>query len=274
MADLAQLDLRAQGEELKLRALLEDLISYHKGVYPGHRLAIAVWFGKSPKDGAHNVLELFSGLRMSGIALSERQSLAWKTGSNEPPFVNIHATSVQYFTEQLASNPPSLEKYFDNFEVLYFDKRALNDEITKAFHIITEPSGLVKGWYVRTDDYAKTGTIGELLASWGPTRPHIGLLKTDESPDFEFRRGVLHIEVEQRWVPLAPGSLQNYQFNRDLQDGNPGYFLFEGGSLYLILKFEVVSAPEYSGRVLEKLRNDRYVEVYLRAVHSPERPKA
>lgn len=272
MADLAQLDLRAKGEELKLRALLEDMVSYHKGVHPGHQLALAIWFEKSPKNEVHNVLELITGPPMNEMFLSERQPLAWKTGSNEPPFVDIDITSVEYFTEQLTSNPPALGKYFDNFEVLYFDKEALNDEIVKAFRIVTEPSGLVKGWYVSAEQCVKSGTIGELLASWGHMKPHIGLLKTDESSDFEYRRGLLHVQVEQRWLPLTPGGLQNHKFDRDLRDGRPGYFLFEGGALYFILKFEVVTVSEYSGRVLEKLRDDRYVEVYLRAVHSPERP--
>jgi hypothetical protein len=272
MADLAQLNLRTQGEELKLRSLLEDLISYHKGVYPGRPLALVIWFGKSPRSNVHNLLELFSGLRMDRIVLSERQSLSWKTGLNEPPFVDIYATSVEHFTEQLASNAPALATYFDRFEVLYFDKWALNDEIIKAFRIITDPPGLVKGWYVSAEQHGRCATIGELLALWGNMKPHIGLLRTEESSDFEFRRGVLHVEVEQRWLPLAPGGLQNYKFDSDLQDGRPGYFLFEGGACYFILKFEVVTAPDYSGRVLEKLRNDRYVEVYLRAVHSPERP--
>src|SRR5438445_707411 len=43
MANLAQFDLRTKGREARVRALLEDLTDYHKGIYPHNRLALAVW---------------------------------------------------------------------------------------------------------------------------------------------------------------------------------------------------------------------------------------
>ena len=274
MADLAQLDLGARGGEARLRALLEDLIEYHKGVYPHNRLALAVWFGKSPKNPEHNLLELFSGLPMNKIAGPTRVSLLWKTGSKEGPFVDIYATSVNYFVEQISSNPRALSHFFERFEVLYFDKQLLNDQVFQVFNVVTEPPGLMKGWYVTSDEYAKSKTVRNLLASHGHIRPEIGLVKIEESPDFENCRGLLHAEVNQRWLPLSPGGLSAYSFFNDLQDGRPGYFLVQGGSLYRLVKLEVKTAPEYSMRVLEKLRDDRYPEVYLRAVHPPEQAAA
>ncbi len=274
MADLAQLDLAARGGEARLRALLEDTVEYHKGIYPGNPLALAVWFGKSPRDPEHNLLELFSGFPMNNIAGPTRVPLLWKTGSMEAPFVVIYATSVDYFVEQLSSNARALSHFFERFEVLYFEKRLLNERVLQAFNVITEPPGLSKGWYVSSEEYAKLKTVRNLLSSHGHMRPEIGLVKIEESPDFENCRGLLHAEVSQKWLPLSPGGLSPYMFFNDLQDGRPGYFLFEGGSVYRLVKFEVRTAPEYSSRVLEKPRDDRYPEVYLRAVHPPEQAAA
>jgi hypothetical protein len=72
-----------------------------------------------------------------------------------------------------------------------------------------------------------------------------------------------NVEVEQGWLPLSPEGVRNYQFYTDTQADRTGYFLFEGGALYRIVKFEVKKAPEYSRYVLEKPRDDRYPEVFL-----------
>ncbi len=275
MADLAQLDLKARGGEARLRALLEDLINYYKGrIYPGYQLALVAWFGKSAGKPEHNLLALFTGPPMNKIAFSQRQSLLWKTGSEQPPFANIYATSVDYFTEQLRVNAAELRQYFDSFEVLYFDKQALNADILAAFKVITEPSGLMKGWYVGEDEYREWRAGRYDLRTRQRARAEIGLVKTEESRDFEYCRGLIHVEVNQRWLPLSSGALGTHSFFNDLENGHPGYFIFEGGSLYRLLKIEVKTCPEYSGRVLEKLRDDRYPEVYLRAVHPPERAAA
>ncbi len=74
MGDLAQLDLRAKGGEARIRALLEDLIGYYKGGYPGYQLALAVWFKRSPESDEQNLLALFTGPPMKTV-LSQRQSL-------------------------------------------------------------------------------------------------------------------------------------------------------------------------------------------------------
>ncbi|MGH9677187.1 MAG: hypothetical protein ACRD36_08805, partial [Candidatus Acidiferrum sp.] len=77
MANIAQLDLSAKSGELRLRALLEDMVEYHKGVYPENKLVLAVWFGKGRPGGENNLLELFNGLQKSEI-VHGRYSLLWK----------------------------------------------------------------------------------------------------------------------------------------------------------------------------------------------------
>jgi len=273
MADLAQLDLATKGAEVRLRALLEDVVEHHQGVYPQFKLALAVWFGRSPGNSYQNVLELFTIPQMNEVARS-RFSLLWKTGSDGPPFVEIYATSVDYFSKQLSSNPHDLSPFFERAEVLYFDKQFLDQRILHAFNVITEPPGLLKGWYLDQDQVSKAKTLRELLSSYDHLRPQIGLVKVDESPDFENCRGLVHVEVNQRWVPLSPEALKVHTFFNDLQDGRAGYFLFQGGSLYRLLKFEVKTAPEYSTRVLEQPRDARYPEVYLRAVRPAEQSAA
>ena|SRR5579863_5762449 len=273
MADLAQLDLRPKGNEARIRALLEDLAEYHMGIYPQNRLALAVWFAKSPESEEYNVLELFSGLPKHGIVHS-RFPLLWKTASEGPPFVNVSATSVDDFSKLLKANPGEVDRYRDRYEVLYFDKRALPQDVLEAFQIITEPPGLLKGWYVPASEYAKSENIQTLLSIFGGVGPEIGLVKTEESPDFEYCRGLLHVEITPKWLPLSAESIRAYSFYNDQQSGQPVYFLFEGGSLYLALKFEVKTAPEYASRLLGKTRDDRYPQVYLRAVRPPAQPAA
>jgi hypothetical protein len=68
--------------------------------------------------------------------------------------------------------------------------------------------------------------------------------------------------------------MQSSGFYSDWLNGQPCYLLAEGGALYLIDKFEVIYNPDYASLVLEKRPDDRYLEVYLRAVHPPEQPAA
>jgi hypothetical protein len=273
MADLAQLDLRARGAEARVRALLEDLAEYHKGIYPAHRLALAVWYAKSANAQEQHLLELFTGLPGRRIAESQF-SLLWKAGSEGPPYVKLSATSVDHFSELLRGDPERAASFRDKHEVLYFDKNLLSREILEEFHILTEPPGLMKGWYISANEYAKSNSIQQLMSAHGHARPEIGLVKTEESADFENSRGLLHVEITQRWLPLSPDGIRSYTFYNDQQAGQPVYFLFEGGALYHVLRFEVKTDPEYANRLLGKTRDDRYPEVYLRAVHQPARPAA
>ncbi|HMD38433.1 MAG TPA: hypothetical protein VKH15_04080 [Candidatus Acidoferrum sp.] len=271
MANLAQLNLRSKGDEGMLRALLEDLIEHFKSVYPSpplhFPLALAVWFSKNPQSPEQSILALFEGTGKDGFVELKNLSLLWKTGRSEPPFANVYSTSVEYFARVLVQEPETLKNYIDNSEVLFFDKKFLPKPVLDAFGILTEPAGLLKGWYVSAFDYEKENTTGRLLSSRGNIRPEVGLVKTQESDDFEHCRGLLHVEVSQRWLPLSPGGITSYSYYSDFRNDQPGYFIFEGGSLYKILKFEVKTEPNYATLVLEAPRDGRYPEVYLRAVH-------
>ncbi len=205
---------------------------------------------------------------MNQVAVEKPQPLVWKTNLEGGPFVRIHWTSVEHFA-QLLKDPVSVRKYVENSDVLTFGKASLPEEILRVFGVVTEPSGLIKGWYLSADQYDRSQTVRSMLVARSRVRPEVGLVKTEESPDFENCRGIIHLEFSQRWLPVSLGGLTAYTFYNDFQDGRPGYFLFQGGSIYRLIKFEVKTAPEYSARLLEKLRDDRYTEVYLRAVHPP-----
>lgn len=281
MVDLAQLDLRAKGGEARIRALLEDLIGHYRGLYPGYQLALAVWFKKSLESDEQNVLALFNGPPIKPLlsallttGVSRRQSLLWKSGSEDPPYVNVYADSVDHFSQQLASNRDALAHFLETPEVLFFDKERLTPEIIQVFNVVTEPPGLSKGWYVGFDPNINSQKVRSLLASRTHTRPEIGIVKTWESPDFETCRALVHVEINQRWLPSSPGGIVLFSYYADWEDGHPGYFLLQGGALYQILKFEFKYAPDYAGLVLEKLRDDRYPEVYLRAVLPPKKSAA
>ena len=275
MGDLAQLNLRSKSWELRPRALLEDWIEYHRtssiSVQSGRPLALAVWFEKSPGSDEQNLLELYAGPPIRQRVMESRFPLELDPTSQGPPFINISATTVEYFTQQLEADRPSLEKYPDRCEVLFFDKSKLNDAILAAFRIVTEPSGLLKGWYAGPSQLAEIKEGRLTVPTLQQSKPSIGLVKTYESPDFEHCRGLVHVEVNQTWIPLSSEALPNYNFYADVQGQQPGQFIFQGGSHYRILRFEVKTCPDYSALVLEKLRHDRYPEVYLRAVHPPER---
>lgn len=282
MGNVAQLDLTSKGGEARVRALLKDVANYHTGIYPQNRLALAIWFQKSPENPEQHMLELFGGIGQGpylgppGRIAETRFSLRWQQGSNEPPFVNLRATSVDYFTQLLRDHADQVRPFFDKCEVLYFDKDLLNSQVIEAYRIVTEPPGLIKGWYIPQGEYDELKTIQRMLSAWGHTRPQVGLVKTEESADFEYCRGLLHVEIDQKWLPLSSDGIRPYNYWIDKVAGRPVYFLLEGGALYEVVRFEVKFAPGYSEqfKLLRKTPDDRYPEVYLRAVHSPAKPAA
>jgi hypothetical protein len=278
MSNLASLDMRARGGEARLRALLEDLVQYYVGVYPQNPLALVVWFKKAPERPEQNLLALFAGRLRDEITVTPRQSLAWKTGVEGPPYLEVHASSVEHFSQRLASEPSVLSKYQDHAEVLFFDRQQLNNEITQFFNIVTTPPGLIRCWYIDADTYAKYQRRELTLRSQMAWRPNLGIVKTEESPDFTFAKGIPHLEFSQRWLPLSLDAVKNYAWYSDWQShpDRRTYFVAEGESLYQILRFEVKTAPDYADKfqLLEKLPDDRYPEVYLRAVPPTERATA
>ncbi len=245
-------------------------------------MALAVWYGKSPSKPEHDVLALFAHHPGDGITPYEQKfPLRWLSGSTDPPFVNIWTTSVRYFQTMIRSEPAAAEKYRLDSEILYFDKKLLSEEILQFFDVITEASGLVKGWYLAPVKWQLVIAGSRSLESWYKAKHEIGIVKVWEADDFQHCRALVHVEVNQKWLPLSQGALTTYTFYHDLQAQQPGKFLFEGGSLYDLLKIEVRTDHEYSSKVRETLGDssfalpdDRYVEVYLRAEHPPKQPAA
>jgi hypothetical protein len=231
-------------------------------------MALAVWFDISPDGDDQFLLELMTGAPFDTDA-QDRLPLLWQTGSEGSPYARVRVTSVDHFTSLLRTDPDQVAPYRRSYEVLYFDKKLLTPEVIEFFKIITEPPGLVKGWYLSESQYQMSNNIQGLLTRLGSARPEVGLVKTDESSDFANCRGLLHVEVSGKWLPLSPEGIRSYTFYNDWQSGVRVHFLFEGGSLYQVLKFEVKTEPEYVGRLLGRTPDDRYPEVYLRAVHAP-----
>jgi hypothetical protein len=276
MGNLASFDMRSLGGEARLRALLEDLVQYYIGVYPQNPLALVVWFDKSLGRPEQNLLVIFSGTLRNEITVTPRQSLRWKTGVEGPPFLEVHASSVEYLTEELRRDPSALTRYRNQSEVLYFDKHLLTEEIAHYFNVIVAPSGLIRGWYIDRELFERS-VKGEFnLRSRMQARPEIGIIKTEESADYSYAKGLLHVEISQRWLPISSSGLGVYSWYSDWQSQRPGFLMMEGGALYQILKFEVKTAPEYPTRfhLLEKIPDDRYAEVYLRTVPPSERAAA
>jgi len=276
MANLAQIDFKGRGQEARTRALLDDLVTEN---YRGHGtpspLALAVWYAKSHDRPDQFLLLLFSGMPIDGI-VPVHVPLHWKSGAPGPPFVNIDTMNVAWYLKLRLGDPRRLDQYHTKNEVLYFDKRLLTPEIMDQFGIKVEPPGLIKGWYVSESEYAKSKPIRGLLSLYGQAKPMVGVVKTTESADFENCRAIPHVEVGQKWLPFTPEGIQSYTYYNDQQAGRDVYFLFEGGSLYQVLKFEVRTAPDYATKfgLLGSVPNDRYPEVYLRAVHQPAKPAA
>ena len=162
MANLAQLDLGARAQEAQIRSLLEDLTESYVGVRADSRLALAVWWGvKSFGFGQQHLLFLYSGTPM-GEFLPVKVPLYWKTGAEGPPFVFIQATDVNLFSNLLETNPRQVAHYQVDYEVIYFDKRLLTTQVLNFFQVITEPPGLMKGWYVDEEKYKHSKSIAEL----------------------------------------------------------------------------------------------------------------
>lgn len=271
MASLAELNLPSRANQARLRALLNDVVQERIGVRAESRLALAVWFRKG-SEPVQNLLELSTAELGDAFADPVQFSLHWKSGSDSPPHVKIYATSVRNFSRLLASDRQKLSPFFEQYEVLFADKNVLTQEITNEFKIVTAPSGLVEGWYIDQDHY--TGNLATLAATYGRFNKQIGIVRTWESPDFQSCKGILHVEVNQRWVPLSPVGLTVHTFYNDWLHENSGYFLFEGGSVYRVSGFEAKTNSEYSSLVLEKARDDKYVEVSLRSVRPTQESAA
>jgi hypothetical protein len=260
-----------------VKALLEDFVSQYTRS-PVNQLALAVWFERSPQGNEHKLLMLFTGLEMNKIEPAHHP-LLWKGSggaeviSGGPPFIEIYWTSVTFFAQQLRSNSNDLQPFFRDPKVIYFQSEWLPREILDAFGIVTKPPGLIEAWCVSQDQY-KGQTTQSLLASRASIRKEVGILKTSESADFETCKAIVHVQVGQQWLPSSPQGVTVNAFYSDWKRGQPGYFLAEGGALYHIDKFEVIYDPHYASRVIEGRPDDRYVEVYLRAVHPPEQPAA
>jgi hypothetical protein len=267
MADVARLNLTEKGAEARLRSLMEDLVEAYVA---GRPLSLAVWFGKSSPGALQHLLLLYAGPSLHHL-VSETVPLLWKTGSQGPPLVEVIATSGDHFSHLLTSGAREAARFFEEPEILYFDKASLSEPILQSFKIVTEPSGLMKGWYVDADQ-ARAGALRDLLSKRGDSKPELGLVKVWESPDFESCRGLIHIVHNQRWLPLSLVGLRNYTYFNDLQAGKPGFFLFRGGSFYQLVKFEEKTEPDYSNLVLQRSSDDRYPEVYLRSVPPSEKP--
>lgn len=281
MANLATFDPQSRGREARVHALLEDLVSAHVEGRPQTKMALAVWYRKSPGSEDQYLLELIvvDSFPFKGFH-KDRLSLLWKSGAEGQPYANVEVTSVDYFLELLAAHPAETARYHEgNFEVLYFNKDLLATnpsywKIFDLFHIITEPPGLMKGWSVTEQEYDKASTAQTLLSRRGSARPELGIVKVLESPDLANCRGIMHVEIEGKWLPLSPEGIRSYTYYADAQGGRRTYFIFEGGALYQVLRFEVKTAPEHASRLLGKTPDDRYPEVYLRAVHPPAQPAA
>ncbi len=213
-----------------------------------------------------------TGLPTEGF-VQDRLSLLWQTGSEGAPFADVRVASVDFFAKLLAY-PDQVAGYREACEVLYFDKKLLIPEILELFGIVTEPAGLMKGWYISAREFADSKGAGSRLPRYSGAKPELGLVKTGESTDFEYCHGILHVERDQKWLPLSPEGIRSYNYYNDQMTESSGYFLFEGGSLYRILKFEVKTAPEYAGKLLGRTPDDRYPQVYLRAVHPSSQPSA
>ena len=157
--------------------------------------------------------------------------------------------------------------------MLYFNAGLLTDEIKRYFNVITAPSGLIRGWYIERELYERSLKGEYSLQSRTQARPEVGIIKTEESADFAYAKGLIHVEISQRWQPVSPDALRIYSWYADWQSQRPGFLVLEGGAIYEILKFEVTTAPEYPARfqLLDSLRDDRYPEVYLRAVPPTQR---
>lgn len=270
MTSIAQVDLKTRGREARIRALLEDLVRAHITGRPQVSLALAVWYRKSPERDDQYVLELLSGFPSEGVG-KDRLSLLWKTGQEGPPYANVSWMSTDHFLKLASAVPEQVREYQQDFEVLHFDKSFLTPELSEMFRILTEPPGLIKGWCVDANGYESARNVQVLLSRHAHSRPEVALVKIWESPDFEYCRGILHVLRDQKWLPLSPDALRAYSYYGDWQTGKSVYFLFEGGSVYRVMKYEVKAAPGYAEDfgLLGRTPDDRYPEVYLRAVRLP-----
>ncbi len=266
MAVLSQLDLRHHAARWQLRSLIEDVVEEHQGIYPEFPLALAVWHQINPASDEQHLLEVFSGENHKGIA-SVRFSLAWKTGREIPPYVNIQSMSLDNLSHLIQTQNPELTQFLRDSEVIYFNRDLLPSTVTEAFKVKIFPPGFIRAWYIPADEFRNTNAPA-LWAKFRNARAGVGLVKFDESPDRQACKAIAQVEISQRWVPISARAVATYSFYIDVDLGAPGYWLLDGGAAYQILRYEVQFAPDLARmlQLVEPACDARYPVLYLRAM--------
>lgn len=251
----------------KIRIGLENLINSHLRI-EDEELAIAIWFKKEDKKKVY----LMEGVFLPGSHENKPQlppleiehgssALGWGI-SQTVHHVIIYSPKIT-LEYMIKKNDPLIKQLCADSEILYFNQEFLSPLILETFGIVVEPSNFIKGWYLEQKNLAEIIDNRNKIDHWFSSRPEIGIMQTSESTDFRRKVGIMHVEINGKWLPSTNEGVKSYSWYSDWVEGKPGYFLLRGGKIFKIEGFEIKRLPEVSKKVVESNAFDYYVEVYL-----------
>ena len=252
-----------------VRSRLDNLIESHLRI-EDEILSLAVWFNKDDTKKVH---------LLENIAIPQYEShkeryepLEIEHGKNAKGWeldiplhhVIIYSYPPEKELEYLIKNEdPWIHEFCNNFGVLYFNSNTLSSLILETFNIITEPEDFIKGWYLEKRHLDQMRREKNEIYRWQSSKYHIGILQTSESIDFHKKVGIMHVEINSKWLPSTKEGVHNFVWYKNWLERIPGFFLFEGGKIYKIEGFEVKRLPRTSKKVIQPNKYDEYVEVHL-----------
>jgi hypothetical protein len=156
-----------------------------------------------------------------------------------------------------------IQDFTSDAETLFFDAEALSPKILDAFKIRVEPDNFLKGWYLDADQIKELAESPEKIQQWSSSRPTLGVMQTSESTDFSRKVGIMHVEIENQWLPIGPTAVTSYTWYSDWLQRRPGAILFRGGTILRIDGFEIKTLANISKQVVKPTQKNEYVEAHL-----------
>lgn len=255
-----------------IRTKLENLIESHLRI-EDEILSLAIWFNKDDTERVHLmeniVLPQYEENHEPYEPLEFEHASYAKGWEIDIPLHHILIYSYppeKVLEYMIRKEDPWIREFLNNFSVLYFNSSLLSSEILETFNIITEPKNFIKGWYLEKRSLDQLRRSKNEIYRWQSSKHEIGILQTSESIDFNRKVGIMHVEINGKWLPSTKNGVQSYTWYKNSVERIPGFFLFEGGKIYKIEGFEVKRLPEVSKKVIQQNKYDEYVEVHLSAL--------
>jgi len=229
---------------------------------------LAIWFKRQDSREIHLMEAMESQIHRAEVAQlppqelrHSAQDMGWRLSAQlHHVIVYSPRTTLE---RMIAFNDQWIREFSTDSETLYFDPEALCPAILDAFRIRVEPNNFLKGWYLDAAQVKELAESPGKIQQWSSSRPTIGMMQTSESSDFARKVGIMHVEIENQWIPMGPSAVTSYTWYGDWLQRKPGALLFRGGTIFRIEGFEVKTLANISRDVVKPTPRNEYVEAHL-----------